>query len=79
MRLLNFFENHTLEYCEAIAIYDMNLTSPLYIGLAKDVTWEYLRRDVSKIQWVTDATTDIFQDKYKGKELYYTIKITLIS
>ena len=79
MRLLTFFENHTLEYCEAIAIYDMNLASPLYIGLAKDVTWEYLRRDVSKIQWVTDTTTDSFQDKYKGKELYYTIKITLIS
>lgn len=79
MRLLNFFENNTLEYCEAIAVYDMNLSSPLFIGLAKDTTWELLKRTVSKIQWVADSTTDLFVDKYKGQELHYTIRITLVS
>lgn len=71
MNLLKFLDNSNIELSEPIAIYDPNLSSPMYIGLVGNITLGYLRNDIRKVEFVTG------KDTYKDKELFYTFKVTL--
>ena len=73
MKLITMLNKLELELNTAVAVFDMNLSSPLFVGLLGQVTFELLNREVDGIKFETGKVT------YKEEELYYEMKIVLKS
>ena len=73
IKLITLLNKLNLELSTAVAVYDMNLSSPLYVGFLGQVTFEFLQRNVEKIEFVSGKS------RYKDEELFYEIKIVLHS
>ena len=73
IKLITLLNKLNLELNTAVAVYDMNLSSPLYVGLLGQVTFEFLQRNVERIEFRQGKVN------YKDEELFYEIKIVLHS
>ena len=74
IKLITLLNKLDLELNTAIAVYDMNFKEhPLFVGLLGQVTFEFLQRNVERIEFRTGTTI------YKDEELFFEIKIVLHS
>lgn len=71
MKLIEVLNKLNLKLNEAVAVYDYNLSSPLFVGFLGDITYEHLRRSLSRIEFEPDKVI------YKDNELFFDIKIVL--
>ena len=73
MKLITILNKLELELNTAVAVFDMNLSQPLYAGFLGNLMFRLLDREVDEIKFETGKVT------YKEEELYYEMKIVLKS
>ena len=73
MELMKMLDKLNFELNDVVAIYDQNLTSPLFVGFIGEITFEYLKRTVKSVVFEPGS------DTYKSEDLFYMFKVILKS